>query len=241
VYGVGLIMYELFTGGGPHLTAPWPPAGDDEKRDEHMRIKRSLAFPRPSESHNEIRNDCRWLDDLILRCLALDPGRRFADAGQVLTAIEACEAGGELPPPPDAGRPPVLDEPPPTVPPRAPDRERAAEVDDLFREVRKLLAGKAYDQVIDRLDIHRPAEWQTIDHRAARTLRALGQAYLGRGDLNAARDCLEQLRAAQKEQAVLSRQDHAAALSDLVKCYRALGYAEVAEACQEEVRLLLQS
>jgi serine/threonine-protein kinase len=241
VYGVGLIMYELFTGGGPHLTAPWPPAGDDEKRDEHMRIKRSLAFPRPSEFHNEIRNDCRWLDDLILRCLVLDPGQRFADAGQVLAAIETCEAGGELPPPPDAGCPPDQGDTPAITPPRESNPERAAEVDDLFREVRKLLAGKAYDQVIDRLDIHRPAEWQTIDHRAARTLRALGQAYLGRGNLNAARDCLEQLRAAQKEQAVLARQDHAAALSDLAKCYRGLGYADLAEACQEEVKLLLQN
>ncbi len=86
-----------------------------------------------------------------------------------------------------------------------------------------------------------PAQWQVTDRSAARTLRALGQAYLGRGDLNAARDCLEQLRAGQKEQAVLSGQDHAAALSDLVKCYRGLGYADLAEACQAEVRLLLQS
>ncbi len=68
---------------------------------------------------------------------------------------------------------------------------------------------------------------------------ALGQAYLGRGDLPAARDCLEQLRATQKEQNLLPRSDYAAALSDLFKCYRGLGQMELAQACQEEARKLL--
>src|SRR6185295_12769775 len=102
-----------------------------------------------------------------------------------------------------------------------------------------LLAGKAFAQVIDRLDIHRPAEWATIDAFGARTLRALGQAYLGRGDVPAARDCLEQLRSAQKEQSLLSKTDYAAALTDLFKCYRALGQAEQARACQEEAKGLM--
>jgi serine/threonine-protein kinase len=250
VYGIGLIMYELFTGGGPHLTAPWPVDGDnDNRREEHTRIKRSLVFPRLSETHNEIRNDYRWLDNLVLRCLALHPEERFADAGQVLAAIETCEAGGELPPMErvapsgaDAGHLPSHDETGPgTCRPGKADTERVAELDELFREVRKLLASRAYDQVIDRLDIHRPAEWETINLRAARALRALGQAYLGRGDLNSGRDCLEQLRAAQKEQAVLSRQEYAAALSDLAKCYQGLGYDHLAEACQKEVGSLLHN
>ena len=73
----------------------------------------------------------------------------------------------------------------------------------------------------------------------ARTLRALGQAYLGRGDLAAARDCLEQLRTTQREQALLSRPDYAAALSDLFKCYRGLGLMDLARACQEEAKQLL--
>ncbi|MFO0928978.1 MAG: hypothetical protein U0736_18485 [Gemmataceae bacterium] len=46
--------------------------------------------------------------------------------------------------------------------------------------------------MIDRLDVHRPAEWAVLDLRGARTLRALGQAYLGRAELPQAR-CLEQL------------------------------------------------
>jgi tetratricopeptide (TPR) repeat protein len=112
-------------------------------------------------------------------------------------------------------------------------------VETLFREVRRLLAGKAFDQVIDRLDIHRPPEWAVVDRTGARTLRALGQAYLGRGDLAEARDCLEQLRISQKEQGLLSRTDYAAALSDLYKSYRGLGQMELAKACQEEARRLL--
>jgi serine/threonine-protein kinase len=236
VYGVGLIMYELFTGGGPHLSAPWPATGDDDSHGEHRRIKEGLRFSPPSEMHNEIRNDHRWLDALTLRCLELSPGRRFADAGQLLAAIDACSAEGNLPEPegevgPVAAARGETDRP--TAPAGPPD------LDDLFREVRKMLAGRAYDQVIDRLDIHRPAEWQVLDLRGARTLRALGQAYLGRGDLQAARECLEQLRAAQKEQPLLSGQEHAAALSDLVKCYRRLDYPELAEACQQEARSLL--
>ncbi len=111
--------------------------------------------------------------------------------------------------------------------------------DALFREVRRLLACRAYEQIIDRLDVHRPAEWAVVDLAGARTLWALGQAYLGLGDLPAARDCLEQLRAAQREQALLPPPDYAAALSDLFKCYRSLGQVELARACQEEARRLL--
>jgi serine/threonine-protein kinase len=252
VYGLGLLMYELFTGGGPHLNAPWPAGADESRRDEHYRIKKSLVFRRPSERHNEIRNEYRWLDDLILRCLEVLPERRFADAGQMLSAIETCEAGSPLPSPSepaaatDSSRYPYF---PTTVArlddasfARTPPQESpgvSGAWDDLFREVRKLMGGRHYAQVIDRLDVHRPAEWQAIDPTTARVLRVLGQAYLGQGDLPAARDCLEQLRAAQNEQALLSRADHAAALSDLVKCYRGLGLAELADSCQRDARQLL--
>jgi serine/threonine-protein kinase len=227
VYGLGLLLYELFTGGGPHLTAPW--SGDEtvDRREEHLRLKKSLHFPPPSEVQNEIRNDYRWLDALILRCLEFEPGKRFADAGQLLSALEACEAGEPLPP---------LE---PTVAPADSGPRADAAADTLFREVRRLLAARAYEQVIDRLDVHRPPEWAVLDGLGARTLRALGQAYLGLGDLPAARDCLEQLRATQKEQNLLPRPDYAAALSDLFKCYRGLGQTEQARACQEEARKLL--
>lgn len=226
VYSLGLLIYELFTGGGPHLTAPWSHEDKSDHRDEHLRLKKGLHFPPPSAVQNEIRNDYRWLDALILRCLEAEPERRFADAGRLLAAIEAYEAG----------EPPVADALSSPVPlrPRADDA-----VDALFREARRLLAMRAYEQVIDRLDVHRPPEWAVLDAMGVRTLRTLGQAYLGLENLPAARDCLEQLRAAQKEQNLLPRADYAAALSDLFKCYRRLGQMEAAQACQEEARQLL--
>jgi hypothetical protein len=231
VYSLGLLMYELFTGGGPHLTAPWSNDDRDDRRELHLQLKKSLHFPPPSEVQNEIRNDYRWLDALILRCLEVEPERRFADAGRLLAAIEACESGQPLPP--------VQLDASPAAPAAPAEPSSDAAVDALFREMRRLLAARAYGQVIDRLDVHRPPEWAVLDVLGARTLRALGQAYLGLGDLPAARDCLEQLRATQKEQDLLPRPDYAAALSDLFKCYRGLGQMELAWACQEEARKLL--
>jgi serine/threonine-protein kinase len=236
VYSVGLLMYELFTGGGPHLTAPWSTDDKTDHTEEHIRIKESLHFPPPSQTQNEIRFDHRWLDGLVLRCLETDPTRRFADAGQLLAAIEACEAGGELPALAPAAPVGAASQAAPESPAASAADEAA---DTLFREVRRLLASRDYDKVIDRLDVHRPAEWTVLDLFGARTLRALGQAYLGRGDLAFARDCLEQLRTAQKEQPLLPRADYAAALSDLFKCYRGLGQTDLARACQEEARKLL--
>ncbi len=185
VYGLGLLMYELFTGGGPHLTAPWPQGDSDDRRDEYLRLKTGLRFAPPSEVQNEIRNDYCWLDALILRCLEADPARRFADAGRLLAAIDACQAGGELPPR-EADALPVAEAA--GAPP--PGADAPGLPDALFREVRRLLACRAYEQIIDRLDVHRPAEWAVVDLAGARTLWALGQAYLGLGDLPAARDCL---------------------------------------------------
>jgi serine/threonine protein kinase len=230
IYGLGLLMYEMFTAGGPHLTAPWSTDETHDNREEHYRIKESLRFQPPSAVQNEIRNDYRWLDALILRCLEVDPVRRFADAGRLLHAIEACERGENLPEQGAASAAIPASEPPPAT---------DGEIDALFREIRKLLADKAYDRVIDRLDIHRPAEWAVVNLLGARTLRALGQAYLARSEFREARDCLEQLRTSQKEKGLLSKPDYAGALSDLFKCYRSLGQPELAAACQEEARRLL--
>ncbi len=236
IYSLGLLIYELFTGGGPHLTAPWQ-TGEGDHRDEHYRIKKAFVFPSPSQVQNEIRNDHRWLDELVRRCLQVEPEQRFADAGQLLAAIEACEAGGELA---QASRTDWQSVPqtPASDSPGSPSAANAG-MEPLFREARRLLASKAYDQAIDRLDIHRPPEWAVVNLVGARTLRLLAQAYLGRGDLPAARECLEQLRTIQKEQQLLARSDYAAALSDLVRCYRGLGLLELAQACQEETRRLL--
>ncbi|HJT78781.1 MAG TPA: protein kinase [Gemmataceae bacterium] len=234
VYGLGLLLYELFTGGGPHLSAPWSADDREDRRDVHYRIKRELRFAPPSAAHNEIRFDHRWLDGLILRCLEVDPRRRFSDAGRLLEAIETCAAGGFLPeaeeflPAEEEGPGAVV--PPPTAPAH----------EDLIRDARRLLAAGSHDQAIDRLDVHRPAEWAVLNADSARVLRLLGQAYLGRGDLARARECLEQLRDAQREHAVLPVREYAVVLTELRACYRGLGLAELADACGDEARQLVR-
>ena len=139
VYGIGLMMYELFTGGGPHLTAPWTTGDKQDHTEEHCRIKRRLRFAPPSEAHNEIRFDYRWLDGLILRCLEVEPRRRFADAGELLAVLVACESGGELPPEPgiDAG--------PDDEERDAPPKPRSARLEELVCEVRRLLARREFE------------------------------------------------------------------------------------------------
>jgi serine/threonine protein kinase len=238
VYSLGLILYELFTGDGPHLHVHWNTEQDGGP--ENHRVKTGLRFTPPSTIQNEIRNDHRWLDTLIACCLDPEPARRYADASQLLAAVEAAENGLELPLPTETAAATSSGERGGVslaVEGETTSRSETPEL--LFREVRRLLANRAWEQVIDRLDIHRPPEWAALDQPGARTLRALAQAYLGQGDLPAARDCLEQLRAAQREQKLLSRSEHAAALSDLFKCYRGLGLMELARACQEEARGLL--
>jgi serine/threonine protein kinase len=234
VYGIGLMMYELFTGGGPHLTAPWTSDDKKDRTEEHYRIKRRLRFAPPSEAHNEIRFDYRWLDPLILRCLEVDPRFRFANAGDLVSAIEACEAGGEIPATPivedaEAGSQ-EFESQMPALSPR---------FEEIARDVRRLLARKEYDQAIDRLDVHRPAEWAALDAAGAKTLLLLGQAYLGRADLSAARECLDQLCQAHKENAVLPETDYALAVSDLMKCYRRLNREDDAAASDKELRRLV--
>ncbi len=95
--------------------------------------------------------------------------------GRLLAAIESCEAGK-----------PLLSLEPAEL-------EKPGSLDDavhvLYREVRRLRAARAYEQAIDRLDAHCPPEWAVLDAMGARVLRLLGQAYLGLGNLPAARDC----------------------------------------------------
>jgi tetratricopeptide (TPR) repeat protein len=111
-------------------------------------------------------------------------------------------------------------------------------VDTLLREARRLLASRSYAEAVAKLEVHRPAEWAAVDGSGVRLLRLLGQAHLGKGDLPAARDCLEHLHALEREKPNLTRDELAAALSDLCKCYRALNLPELADACLEEARRL---
>lgn len=232
VYSLGLVAYELFTGSGPHLSAPWSRARDDQDGTEHFRMKADLQFAPPSAVHNEIRNDYPWVDELILRCLDVNPGRRFRDAGQLLEAMENCLAGGSLPPReeiPAGQEMPEIGAGPKAVPAAQPDF-------GLIREARQRLARQDYRGVIHHLDVHRPAEWAVVDLPGARVLRLLGRAYLELKDYRNAVDCFGQLQAVQKEQAVLPVLEYLAALTELGTCYRALGLAEQEQGCRDEVQ-----
>jgi serine/threonine protein kinase len=266
VYSVGLILYQLFTGGGPHLDTEWDTSS--QAAQINAKIKAEQKFPPPSEYHSDIRADFRWIDGWLLRCLEADPTRRFTNAVDLYDALQAncpeeekkprkekkkkrkprpeLELESEPEPEPEPQPEPEYEDaeneerelPPPTPREEAKPRVSELEVEAMFREIRRLLGARAYDQVIDRLDVNRPAEWATVDVRGARTLRVLGQAYIGRGEIRLARECLEQLRSCQREREILPLADYAAALSDLVRCYRALGMEEQANVCLEEVKKL---
>jgi tetratricopeptide (TPR) repeat protein len=233
VYGLGLLLVQWLTGGGPHLNAPWE-ATMPRGLHELLRLKQSLHFTAPSVLRGEIRQATPWLDDVVLRCLEFDPTRRFRDAGQLLTALETCTTGGAMAAA-DSENP--SDEQGTAW---SPLRRGDNPTEQLIREARRYLARGQFDQAIDRLDIHRPAEWAVADDQGAQVLRLLGQAYVGRGDWRGAQECLEQLRSVQREQALLAPPCYAAALTDLVRSYTQLGLSERAEGIRQEAQALLQ-
>jgi serine/threonine-protein kinase len=236
VYSLGLLAYEIFTGGGPHLTAPWSGKPENNPRADPYRLKTALSFPPPSAVHNEIRNDHRWLDELILCCLATDPDRRYQDAGQVLAAIEAGQAGEPLP---EVQPLPRRDKEPFPLP--GPAADTGAAGDPLLRQARRLLARQDFASAIDHLDIHRPAEWAVVDRQGAHILRLLAKAYLGKGDWSNARDCLTHLRNVQKEQPLLPPLEYLTALTDYLKCCHKQNLKELAEDAVKEMRTLAVS
>ena len=124
---------------------------------------------------------------------------------------------------------------------KAAQSESVSRRETLLREARRLLAARAYDEVIRKLEVHQPAEWSAVDEIGARLIRLIGQARMGQNDFSDARDAFEHLRSLQQEKPLLSKRDFVATLTDLGTCYRELGLNELAEQCQREAHRWLQS
>ncbi|WP_437779713.1 protein kinase domain-containing protein [Sorangium sp. So ce1097] len=96
VYALGVVLFELLTGKPPF----WGPAA--MVRQDHV----SRRPPRPSSMAPIPRS----LEEIVLRCLAKDPGQRFDGAAALCAALEAFERAQERRP----SRPSPAAEPPPT-------------------------------------------------------------------------------------------------------------------------------
>ncbi len=83
VYGMGGVLYFALT-----ATAPF----DAENSAQLLRMHISAAPQPPSQRIG--RALPRGLEDTIMRCLAKNPGDRFADAAELARALDACAAGG---------------------------------------------------------------------------------------------------------------------------------------------------
>ncbi|HJT75749.1 MAG TPA: serine/threonine protein kinase [Gemmataceae bacterium] len=89
VYGLGSLFYAMLTGG--------PPREDPTLRDQignttelsHRlrRYREMIGQARRPDGHRRVRGMDRPLAQIIDRCLEVDPGRRWRDAGAVLDAL----------------------------------------------------------------------------------------------------------------------------------------------------------
>ncbi len=231
VYSIGLVAYELFTGGGPHLNVSWPRSQEGIDGEEHYRIKRGLQFRPLSEVHNEVRNDYPWVDGLILRCLELHPHQRFQDAGKLVEAIDICQNEGELPP-----REEIPEES--KIPEKLFSSSQAPSGPDLslVKEARQRLSRRDFQGVIDHLDVHRPAEWAVVDLQGAFVLRLLGRAYLEQKEYRNCLECFNQLLEVQKEQGYLSTTEYLAVLTELNDCYEEMIWPEQIKSGKEKIQ-----
>lgn len=91
VYALGALFYCMLTGSPPHRTADV--AGQLEKTaDLKVRLSRYRALVEqspPPSAHRAVHGVDRMLADIIDRCLAPDPARRYPNVQAVLDALEA--------------------------------------------------------------------------------------------------------------------------------------------------------
>jgi hypothetical protein len=86
VYALGAVMYRMLTGKPPHYQAE-PPKGNLEHQLTAYR-KMILSSPRP-DAHRAVPGVDPGLAAIIDRCLETSPGKRFANAQAVVSAIDA--------------------------------------------------------------------------------------------------------------------------------------------------------
>ncbi len=94
VYAVGALLYRMLTGGPPHRNDQ-ALSGIDSAPNLAERLQRYRRLIRESPSplaHREIAAIDRELADIIDRCLAVDPERRFANVQSIVDALQARDA-----------------------------------------------------------------------------------------------------------------------------------------------------
>ncbi len=91
VFALGALLYGMLTGTPPYRT---PQAeefirGAENLREQLDRYRRVLLTHQKPTAHRGLEGMDRRLADIVDRCLAVDPARRFANAQAVLDALDA--------------------------------------------------------------------------------------------------------------------------------------------------------
>ncbi len=89
VYALGAVLYCMLTGSPPRRT---PEAADEleqttDLRARLQRYRQIIAAAPPPTEHRRVRGVDRMLAEIVDRCLALDPEKRFANVQAVLDAL----------------------------------------------------------------------------------------------------------------------------------------------------------